>query len=131
MPHLLELSAGGFSIWPFDPPRPPLVVEIYPRLLSGPVTKQSSVARQCYLQAHCADQPPDLLEKAARSDDAFDAAVSALAMSAHAEAFERLRPAPGPDEDTYRIEGRIWCPALDPMVPASALHSPPTLGSAS
>jgi hypothetical protein len=36
MPHLLRL-ADRFAIWPFDAPRLPLVVEIYPRLFApGP-----------------------------------------------------------------------------------------------
>ena len=34
---LRELQDAGFSVWPFDPPRLPLVVEIYPRWLTGPV----------------------------------------------------------------------------------------------
>jgi hypothetical protein len=49
MPLLLQLRRAGFSIWPFDPPRLPMVVEIYPRLLTGPVVKSSREARLRYL----------------------------------------------------------------------------------
>ena len=43
---LARLRAAGFSIWPFDAPaRPPVAVEIYPRLLTGPVVKSDPTAR--------------------------------------------------------------------------------------
>jgi len=45
--------------------------------------------------------PPE----AAVSEDAFDAAVSALVMSAHATALAALPPEPDP---VLRREGRIW-----------------------
>ncbi len=110
MPHLAELADAGFSIWPFDPPALPLVVEIYPRLLTGPVVRSSRVARALYLEAHFADQPRDLLRAAERSEDAFDAAVSALRMQRFAH--QLTRPAlPVAPED--RLEGRIWRPVRD------------------
>jgi len=43
MPVLRRLQSAGLSIWPFDPPRLPMVLEIYPRLLTGPVTKPRSL----------------------------------------------------------------------------------------
>jgi hypothetical protein len=80
MPFLLELSER-FAIWPFDEPRLPLVVEIYPRL-----------------HQHLA--PP-----AAPNEHARDAAGSALAMSEwEGEWTGLLRAAP------YTLEGRIWRP---------------------
>lgn len=39
MPALLRLARAGFSIWPFDQPGWPQAVEIYPRVLTGPVVK--------------------------------------------------------------------------------------------
>jgi hypothetical protein len=48
---LHRLRAAGFSIWPFDPPGWPRVVEIYPRLLTGPVNKSSADARAAHLVA--------------------------------------------------------------------------------
>lgn len=123
MPHLLRLSRAGFAVWPFDPPREPLVIEIYPRWLSGAVTKGSAAGRECHIRAHCPGQPEELLERAASCDDAFDAAVSALAMSAHAAELPLLAPARSPDE---LLEGRIWRPAIDPLDPCSALRGPKT-----
>src|SRR5688572_17311154 len=48
MRTLHRLRAAGFSIWPFDPPGWPRVVEIYPRLLTGPVNKSSLTHRMEY-----------------------------------------------------------------------------------
>ena len=50
MPILQTLREAGFSIWPFDPPGWPTVVEIYPRALTGAVNKSSRDARQTYLR---------------------------------------------------------------------------------
>jgi hypothetical protein len=74
LPRLRE----RFAIWPFDEPRLPLLIEIYPRLhLDG--------AR---------DYP---------NEHARDAAVSALAMSRWAGDWRRL-----PRDPEYALEGRIW-----------------------
>ncbi len=127
MPHLARLREAGFSIWPFDPPRRPLLIEIYPRWLSGPVTKGSGAARECHIRVHCPGQPEELLERAARSDDAFDAAVSALSMAAHADLLWRLEEPRGPEQEIYRLEGRIWRPPIDPLDPGSVLRGPKNL----
>jgi hypothetical protein len=99
-PVLRRLRAAGFSIWPFHPPRLPMAVEIFPRLLTGPVVKSRRDARERYLLAR--GWPP----AAAATEDAFDAAVSALVMSRHAAALAALPPEPDP---VIRREGRIWC----------------------
>jgi hypothetical protein len=52
------------------------------------------------------EQPRDLIERAAGSEDAFDAAVSALVMAASLETLPSL------SDDVYRIEGKIWRPRL-------------------
>ena len=111
MPLLARLRAAGFSIWPFDPPRAPLVVEIYPRLLTGPIPKRSRVARELYLASRAPDLPRELRLRAASTEDAFDAAVSALAMARHL-APERLALAPHPSD---AIEGRIWSCSKEPF----------------
>ncbi|MGD9890667.1 MAG: hypothetical protein AB7U18_05165, partial [Dehalococcoidia bacterium] len=46
---LSRLRHAGFSIWPFDPPGWPRVVEIYPRLLTGAVRKRNPGERTRYL----------------------------------------------------------------------------------
>jgi hypothetical protein len=113
MPFLLELRAAGFSVWPFDPPRFPLLVEIYPRWLTGPVRKSSPVARALHHASRFEDLDPALAALAASTEDAFDAAVSALRMAEHASAFADLAPA---RDDVEALEGRIWSPLEDPCV---------------
>ncbi|MEX0750548.1 MAG: hypothetical protein WD359_07030, partial [Dehalococcoidia bacterium] len=49
MPMLHRLHAAGMHIWPYDDPGYPLVIEIYPRLLTGPVRKSSPQARARYI----------------------------------------------------------------------------------
>jgi hypothetical protein len=113
MPYLAELQDAGFSIWPFDPPRLPMVVEIYPRYLTGAVEKSSRIARALYLEARHAREPRELLDLAASSEDAFDAAVSALCMQRFARDFPRLVRTPRTPADV--LEGRIWVPLRDPV----------------
>ena len=73
MQALHRLAGAGFRIWPFDPPGLPLAVEIFPRVLTGPVRKNSPSERERYLEA--VPVPPDLRRLAAAGEDAFDAAV--------------------------------------------------------
>jgi len=113
MPYLRDLQDAGFAIWPFDPPRLPMAVEIYPRQLTGPVNKSSRVARALYLQARFADQPDEMLRLAESSEDAFDAAVSALRMQRCARQLLKGPVAYLPSDD---LEGRIWRPARDVVV---------------
>jgi hypothetical protein len=111
MPHLLELRAHGFTIWPFDGhAAAPLAVEIYPRALypqspgqPRPV-KSSGPSRRRHLAGWFAGEP--LLTRAAGSEDAFDAAVSALVMSEHGNALAAL-----PARPDRALEGEIWIPA--------------------
>jgi hypothetical protein len=112
MPYLRELQDAGFAIWPFDAPRLPMVVEIYPRYLTGKINKSSVVARALYLQAHLAHESQALLDVAAASEDAFDAAVSAACMQRFTRGFARLARERRSALD--RLEGRIWSPARDP-----------------
>ena len=103
MQALHRLAAIGFRIWPFDQVRLPLVLEIFPRLLTGPVIKSSQSERERYLAT--LRIPDELGSRAAASDDAFDAAVSALVMSAAVGELLALQSKP---DDL--IEGRIWQP---------------------
>jgi hypothetical protein len=106
MPHLLTLADNGFSIWPFADGWP-RVIEIFPRVLTGPVNKSRWTIRHAYLLDRFPQQPTNLLERAAGSEDAFDAAVSGLVMSAHAAEIQALR---APTDAEYAIEGKIWRP---------------------
>lgn len=108
MPILYRLHHAGFSIWPFDRPGRPTVVEIYPRLLADRVTKSDPVARVQYFTERHPDVPMEFRLAAASSDDAFDAAVSVLAMAAHSEDLAHLPVLADPQ---LRLEGSIWTPA--------------------
>jgi hypothetical protein len=107
MPALRALREAGFSVWPFDEPRLPVVVEIYPRILTGPVVKTSPSARRAYLTRRYPELDPGIAERAQASEDAFDALVSALVMHAHVD--ELLGLAPSRDPAILR-EGWIWWP---------------------
>jgi hypothetical protein len=108
MPLLHSLRAAGAHIWPFDPPGWPLVLEIYPRLLTGPVTKSNAAARAQHLAQFDALSATHR-ELGIGSEDAFDAAVSALAMQRHAAEIASLS---AESDATLRLEGRIWHPAV-------------------
>lgn len=105
MPFLLRLRGAGFHIWPFDPWGPATVVEIYPRVLTGPVTKSSDVDRAAYLDTRDWVIPPEVRGCMVASEDAFDAGVSALVMAEHVHE-------PGDDlPASAGLEGAIWHPA--------------------
>ena len=42
MPLLSRLRAAGFAVWPFDDPAWPMVLEVWPRLFTGPVVKSNA-----------------------------------------------------------------------------------------
>lgn len=113
MPYLAQLQDAGFSIWPFDRVRLPLVVEIYPRYLTGRVEKSSHASRALYLESRLRNEAREHLDLAASSEDAFDAAVSAACMQTFARDFARLARVPRSARD--RREGRIWTPLRDPL----------------
>jgi hypothetical protein len=102
-PLLRRLRAEGYAVWPFDEPggrtSAPVALEIFPRLLTGPVVKSRRADRERYLAQR--GWPPE----AAVSEDAFDAAVSAVVMARHRDALACLEPAA---DALTRREGRIW-----------------------
>lgn len=107
-PALVRLQDAGFAIWPFDvPARPPVVIEIYPRTLTGAVVKSDPSARTAHLDRHHPGLEPGLRDRAIASEDAFDAAVSALVMSRHESA---LRDLPELHDPVVRREGWVWEP---------------------
>lgn len=108
MPILHRLSEAGFSVWPFEPADLPLVVEIYPRILTGAVNKSDASERAAYLSAHRNALGDESCEIAASSEDAFDAAVSALVMSRHFKDFTELSV---PADRQTMLEGEIWHPS--------------------
>ena len=109
MPVLHQLLEAGFAVWPFTPRAKATAVEIYPRLLTGPVKKSDEACRRAYVDSHFPAIGPTLRELACSSEDAFDAAVSALVMAGHAGELGALRQAT--DARTL-LEGEIWRPGL-------------------
>lgn len=114
MPALLRLREGGYGVWPFDRASASFVVEIYPRLLTGPGPKSRAAWRIGYLEA--LGWPSDLATRArcAATEDAFDAAVSALRLWQSGDELEALQSTP---DGTDLLEGRIW----SPQAPISSL----------
>lgn len=108
MPHLRRLRDGGCAVWPFDAPRLPaaaLVVELYPRLLTGPVPKRREDARAAHLRERFPSLPHPIRRASIASEDAFDALCSAVGMAQRAESLAALAPSttmPG------LLEGEIW-----------------------
>jgi hypothetical protein len=98
-PLLRRLRAEGFAVWPFDEPRLPLALEIFPRLLTGQVVKSRAASRLAYLRAE------GWPLQAGDSEDAFDAAVSALVMHRHQDLLAAL---PREVDPVLLREGRIW-----------------------
>ncbi len=120
MPILLRLHEAGFRAWPFESasfaarPRP-LLLEIYTRLMTGPVAKSNPAARKLYLATRRKSDPlyaaisRAVLDKAEASEDAFDALVSTLEMVRHADEIPTLRATRNP---TLRLEGETWRPGV-------------------
>jgi hypothetical protein len=107
MPHLETLHSAGFSIWPFQSPTLPMVLEIYPRTLTGPVVKSDPASRATYLDGRFPEMTAAHHLAAATSEDAFDAAVSAVLMARHLDEILALA---WPDDGVIRLEGAIWSP---------------------
>jgi len=107
MPILSTLHDAGLAIWPFCAPARATVLEIYPRIFTGRVVKSRADARAGYLAANFPALTARLRAAAVASEDAFDAAVSALRMWEHRAELARLRRAR--DAQTL-IEGAIWRP---------------------
>jgi hypothetical protein len=103
-----RLHRAGACIWPFEASGWPLVLEIYPRLLTQAVVKSSRLARERYLALQWPGLASEHRQAAIGSEDAFDAAVSALVMARCLADLEALPPEPNPG---LRVEGRIWHPA--------------------
>jgi hypothetical protein len=102
---LRRLRNHGFAIWPFDPPGWPRVVEIYPRVLTGSVRKSREKERIGYLHKNYPQLSGKYRQQAISSEDAFDAAVSALVMGRR---LPELLSLPEIQNPQLELEGYIW-----------------------
>jgi hypothetical protein len=115
IPMLRLLRQGGFRIWPFDAPAiregKPLLVEIYPRLLTGAVKKGNAEERRKYLarkrreSAAYASLERSVVAQAQQSEDAFDALISVMEMAARRKDYTRLKRA---TDAVMLLEGKVW-----------------------
>jgi hypothetical protein len=105
MPYLLQLHQSGFAIWPFDSPGWPRAIEIYPRLFTPGIVKSNRDSRCEFLEKFRDRCSASDLTNAKNSDDAFDALVSAFAMS---ERWEELCSLAQSTNSQTIIEGAIW-----------------------
>jgi hypothetical protein len=118
MEWLLRLHEAGFRVWPFEDFKDgkPLLVEMYTRLLTGPVAKSNELARRAYLKARRQAEPAlygglsrAVLAKAYRSEDGFDALVCCLEMVRDQAEFVELKAT---KDETLRLEGITWRPQV-------------------
>ena len=84
MPELLVLCDCGVTIWPFDLPRLPVAVEVFPRALARLLAPEAVGVTGAGLPHRAiavhAGAFGDLAHVARANQDAFDAAVTALAL---------------------------------------------------
>jgi hypothetical protein len=120
MPVLKRMREAGFAVWPYEAaqlgkqPRP-LLVEMYTRLLTGPVAKSNAVARKAYLATKrktdgaYAGLSRGVVAKACGSEDAFDALVSCVEMTKWQGEFAGLKAT---GDEVLRLEGITWRPGV-------------------
>ena len=118
MEWLLRLWEAGFRVWPFVDFKDghPMLVEMYTRLLTGPVAKSNELARKAYLTAR-REAEPELygglsrraVASACGSEDGFDALVCCLEMVRDQEEFAGLKATKDP---VLRLEGITWRPGV-------------------
>ncbi|GAC1318032.1 MAG: hypothetical protein NVSMB16_14430 [Acidimicrobiales bacterium] len=111
MVALRALRREGMTVWPFDPwaPGQPTVVEAYPRWCSGPVVKSRPAERLGSLVASWPLVGTGFRRLVEASEDAFDAAITALFLSSR-EGWETMA---GDPDNIDLIEGRVWTPPFD------------------
>jgi hypothetical protein len=113
MPELLVLCDAGIGVWPFDPPRLPVAIEVFPRSiaravspdhahLQGDAMRHAMVTRE--ERAFGAFAPI-----VADNQDAFDAAIVALALARATDLDQQLGRQRSVQEHR---EGAIFVPEL-------------------
>ena len=113
---LARLRREGFAIWPFDVRTLAVVVEVYPRACTGAVVKSDRMARARLARRALSAALRDVRERAVASEDAFDAAVTALVMAEHSDELASLDP---PDDPCGGSRDGSGCPARRCEVPSA------------
>jgi hypothetical protein len=107
-----------------------VVVEIYPRLFTGPVVKSRADARRGHLATYAPEVSGALRDDAIASEDAFDALFAVRAMCRHVDELAAL---PAIDDPVACLEGRVWQPRppqiAEPNASPSRLTDAFTAGS--
>jgi hypothetical protein len=112
MPHLSELRRAGVAIWPFEPPVPgrPVAVEIFPRMIARALRPRGAGTGAGFRSGVLGALGSAALagvsgagDRALASQDAFDAAVSAIVLAR--DGVGGLTP---PAADAADREGWIW-----------------------
>jgi hypothetical protein len=101
LPHLRRLARAGLRVWPFDLRPGPVVAEVDPRMFTGPVVKSLAEARAAAWSAARVPAPPALRDLALAGEDAFDAALTAVALSRGVTGAADLPP-------IASLEGWVW-----------------------
>jgi len=113
MPGLLALCDAGVSIWPFDPPRLPCAVEVFPRVMARVLSPDAAHVSGRGLRrdvcARYADALGDVRGVLEEDQDAFDAAVTALALERGRDLVRQLEEG---REHADPREGAIVVPEL-------------------
>ena len=119
MEWLERLHEAGFRVWPFEDADAgrPLLVELYTRLLTGPVAKSNEAARRAYLKRRGEEEPGlygalprAVLAGARASEDGFDALVCCMEMVRRQAEFAGLHRTEDP---RLRLEGITWRPGVN------------------
>lgn len=120
MPHLAALRRAGVAVWPFDEAAQgaPAAVEIFPRMLARALAPPGAGRGAAFRAAVVAALPdgalaavPGARRRMLAGQDAFDAAVAAIALSRDPGAGLRA-----PRGEPVLSEGWIW--AARPASPA-------------
>jgi hypothetical protein len=108
MPALRRLRDAGFAVWPFDRAGLPLVLELWPRLFTGPVVKSHREARRQWLNAHRLPIAPFRRAQAEASEDAFDATAALFGLQAAWPTASGPGTRPRDEDGVIALEGWIW-----------------------
>lgn len=115
LPRLHELREAGFNIWPWDAPKAPLVLEVWPRIAVGGSTKSSPTERVKVIKKLVDSKrlSTDVAMYACADDNAFDAVLTALWLACHSEEILATTTDEGPSREgsDFAREGRIWTPS--------------------